>query len=96
MNAELPLGLPPVASDERDRTAALAELLRDGGPRSADDIALTADAAIAAFGGDTAAVVRALLAAYAEAAEEAERLSQLVSRGYTRGGVDHSHRYGGV
>ena len=91
MNAELPLGLPPVASDEHDRAAALADLLRDGGPRSADDIALTADAVIAAFAGDTGAVVRALLAAYADATEEAERLSQLVSRGYTRGAIDAGH-----
>jgi hypothetical protein len=91
MNAELPLGLPPVAADEHDRAALLADLLRDGGPRSANDIALTADAVIAAFGGDTGAVVRALLAAYSEAAEEAERLSLLVSRGYTRGALNAGH-----
>jgi hypothetical protein len=93
MNAELPLGLPP-AEDEGAHEAALAHLLRAGGPRSADDIEQTADAAIAAYDGDAKALVKALLAAYAVAIGEAERLSQLISRGYTRGGVNHSYRHG--
>jgi hypothetical protein len=88
MNAELPLGLPPVEA-ENSHEAALTHLLRDGGPRSADDIEVTADAAIAAYGGDAKALVKALLLAYATMTGEAERLAQLVSRGYTRGGVDH-------
>ena len=86
MTAELPLGLPPVEADGGHETA-LAHLLRDGGPRSVDDIEQTAVAAIAAYDGDAKALVKALLIAYAAMTGEAERLAQLVSRGYTRGSL---------